>query len=384
MQNHSPRDVLVTGGAGYIGSHAALELLRSGHRVRILDTLERGSRDTINRLQGVGDVEFIQGNCGDERILDSVLTDVDTVMHFAAFTRVDESMDHPELYRERNVQVTETLAEAAARHEVEQFIFSSTCAVYGTPTPEHLPVSESAPLHPENPYGSTKAEAESLLQRICSKQGFALGILRYFNVVGVDADGVLEEPVVAARLTSACLQTALGHRDEFTIYGTDYETPDGTAVRDFVHVTDIAQAHLALMDSLQAGRAAIYNVGCGHGTSVLEIVRGVEEVCGHSFPVVNGPRRSGDIPATWADSRRLQSELDWEHRYTSPGSYGSHSRSGGTCTRRGCSSTGDTPASSTCWPRHGVSPRSGILTSRSRRRIRDTRCQRRSPRRSDH
>ena len=318
MENQSPRDVLVTGGAGYIGSHAALELLRAGHRVRVLDSLERGSIDTIHRLEAVADLEFIQGDCGDERILESALAGIDTIMHFAAFTRVDESMEFPELYRQRNVEVTRTLAEAAAETGVNQFIFSSTCAVYGTPVPENLPVSEAAPLQPENPYGETKAEAESLLNRICrDHDSLALGILRYFNVVGVDAEGALEEPVVAARLTSACLQTALGHQKEFTIHGTDYPTPDGTAVRDFVHVTDIARAHLALMDSLQSGSRAIYNVGCGHGTSVLEIVKGVEQVCGHSIPVVNGPRRAGDIPATWADSSRLQSELAWVPRYTS-------------------------------------------------------------------
>ncbi|MBG80910.1 MAG: UDP-glucose 4-epimerase GalE [Phycisphaerae bacterium] len=318
MENHSPRDVLVTGGAGYIGSHAALELLRTGHRVRIIDTLERGSIDTIRRLQAIGEVDFIQGDCGDELLLQEVLRGIDTIMHFAAFTRVDESMACPELYQQQNVEVTKSLAESAAAHGIGQFIFSSTCAVYGTPDEDHLPVSEAAPLNPENTYGDTKARAESILRRISQNHdSLNLGILRYFNVVGVDAKGVLQEPVVAARLTSACLQTALGNQSEFTLHGTDYDTSDGTAVRDFVHVSDIARAHLALMDSLQPAIVSVYNVGCGHGTSVLQIVRAIEQICGHSIPVIEGPRRPGDIPAIWADSSRIQSELGWSPHYTS-------------------------------------------------------------------
>ncbi|MCH2132707.1 MAG: UDP-glucose 4-epimerase GalE [Phycisphaerales bacterium] len=310
-----PQCVLVTGGAGYVGSHAALELLRAGHQVIIVDTLERSSGEAIERLRRIGDIEFIQGDCGDPEIVAQPLSRADTVMHFAAYARVEESIECPERYQHNNVEVTRSLLKSAIKAGVSRFIFSSTCAVYGSPGPEHLPVTENAPMDPQNPYGDTKVQAEAVLAAASAPHPFATGVLRYFNVIGADADGALAEPVVEARLLCACLQAARGERDHFTINGTDYDTPDGTAVRDFVHVTDIAGAHGSLMTALEDGQHLVCNVGCGHGTSVRDIVQAVEAVCGHPISVVEGPRRPGDIPATWADTTRIRETLNWSPRY---------------------------------------------------------------------
>lgn len=298
-----------------MGSHAALELLRGGHRVIIVDTLERGPRETIDRLDHEGDLTFVQGDCGDASLVGPLLDDVDSVMHFAAYAWIEESMEFPDRYLQNNVEVTRSLLTAALEAGVQQFILSSTCAVYGSPPSERLPVTEDCPLDPQNPYGDSKVQAEALLPQAIEGSPLAAGVLRYFNVIGTDANGVLPEPVVEARLLSACLQVARGQRDHFTINGTDYDTNDGTAVRDFVHVTDIALAHLALMGNLQSGTLRTYNVGCGHGTSVREVIRAVEKVSGQTLPTTEGPRRPGDIAAIWADTARIQKELHWSPEY---------------------------------------------------------------------
>ncbi|MEE2907466.1 MAG: UDP-glucose 4-epimerase GalE [Planctomycetota bacterium] len=312
MHPSPPTCVLVTGGAGYVGSHAALELLREGLHVIIVDTLERGSQDTIDRLKGQGNLTFVQGDCGSRAVLEPLLGEVDSIMHFAAYARIAESIEFPDRYHHNNVEVTRSLLEAAVEADVHRFILSSTCAVYGCPSQIALPVNEDCPLDPQSPYGVSKIEAENLVSQVGT---LATGTLRFFNVIGVDASGILTEPVLKARLLSACLQTARGLQDQFTIYGTNYDTADGTAVRDFVHVTDIARAHVALMNNMKPGTHQTYNVGCGHGTSVMEVLRAVEKISGQTLSTIKAKRRPGDIPAIWADTTRIQESLDWCPQY---------------------------------------------------------------------
>ena len=309
------QNILVTGGAGYVGGHAALDMIRAGHRVRLIDTLERGPRETIDRLLSAGAESFIHADCGDVSALGPALEDIDAVMHFAAYARVDESTEHPDRYHENNVEVTGRLVRAAQKAGVRRFIFSSSCAVYGSPDADHLPVREETPLRPDNPYGASKANAETLVRDLARDGSFALGILRYFNVIGSDPERILDDPAVDTRLLSACLRTARGEREQFTIFGTDYDTPDGTAVRDFVHVSDIASAHVALLERLESGADLTFNVGCGRAASVREIIRATEAVTGRPVPVAVGPRRAGDIAAIWADTTRIESELNWTPRF---------------------------------------------------------------------
>lgn len=315
MIDMSSKKVLVTGGAGYVGSHAALELIRAGHQVTVIDTLERGSRAVIESLRSQGPVEFIEGDCGDTSLLPSVLEGIDAIMHFAAYAKIDESVKYPELYEKKNVDVTRNLLQSAIEHEVPSLMLSSTCAVYGSPVDTGLPVTEESPLAAGNPYGQSKIRAENILREAAEDGRIATGVLRYFNVLGSDERGVLKEPIAEPRLVSACIQSALGNREMLTIFGTDYDTPDGTAIRDFVHVTDIAGAHLAFMDAIRKGPMRTYNVGCGHGISVRSIIRAVEKSAGHEIPVIEGRPRKGDISAIWADNSRIRSELGWEPRY---------------------------------------------------------------------
>lgn len=315
MVETTSKKVLVTGGAGYVGSHAALELMRAGHQVSIIDTLERGSSAVIERLRSQGPLEFIQGDCGDPAILPPVLEGVDAIMHFAAYAKIDESVKFPDLYEKNNVEVTRTLLNCAIEQGVPSFMLSSTCAVYGTPSDTKRPVTESSPLAAANPYGQSKIRAENILRSAAEEGHIATGVLRYFNVLGSDEQGVLKEPIEEPRLVSACIQSAIGNREKLTLYGTEYDTPDGTAIRDFVHVTDIAGAHLCFMDAIKTGPMRIYNVGCGHGISVRSIIQAVEEAAGHEIPVIEGNPRKGDISAIWADNSLIRSELGWEPRY---------------------------------------------------------------------
>lgn len=315
MDPAAPTCVLVTGGAGYIGSHAALELLRSGHRVIIVDTLERGSRETVKRLEGHGNLTFIQGNCGDRDLLDTILPDVDCIMHFAAYAIVGESVEFPDRYKRNNVEVTRSLLDAAIAAGVGKFILSSTCAIYGSPTADQMPVNEDCPFDPQSPYGQSKIDGEAMLSEATEGHSLASGALRFFNVIGADDSGILPEPAPKGRLISTCMQAARGQLKTFTINGTDYETKDGTAIRDFVHVMDIVNAHILLMKKLSPGTMQIYNVGCGHGTSVREILEAVEKVTGKTVNTVEGERRPGDIPAIWADSSAIRQALDWHPQY---------------------------------------------------------------------
>jgi len=320
-----PTSILVTGGAGYIGSHATLRLLESGCRVSIIDTLERGHAEAIDVLRSEGDVEFVQADCGDQaRVLDLIKSrSIDTIMHFAAFCDVAESVEEPLKYYSNNTGSSLHLLMAAATAGVPRFIFSSTCATYGEPGEEHLPITEDCPQAPINPYGHSKLLVEQALRAArtsahAAGRPFSCAMLRYFNVAGSDATGRLgEDHDPETHLIPICLAAAAGRRDAVTIFGTDYETPDGTCIRDYVHVDDLVEAHLAVMQALEDGDERVYNVGTGRGTSVREILDSVRRVTGVDVTGVEGKRRAGDPPSLFNDPTRIKDELGWSARLDS-------------------------------------------------------------------
>lgn len=319
-----PSSILVTGGAGYIGSHASLRLLEDGHRVTIIDNLDRGHAEAVQVLREHGDLEFVEADCGDQAaVLDLVESrGIDTVMHFAALCYVGESVEQPLRYFANNTGSTLHLLMAIAAAGVPRFIFSSTCATYGEPSAEHLPISESCPQRPINPYGHSKlliehALAASLESSRSEGRPFACANLRYFNVAGCDPLGrVGEDHDPETHLVPICLQAALGQRDAVTIFGTDYDTPDGTCIRDYVHVHDLVDAHVAVMRALEDGEGRAYNVGIGRGTSVREILESARRVTGVDIPEVMGERRPGDPPILYNDPTLVREELGWEARFT--------------------------------------------------------------------
>ncbi len=314
-------NVLVTGGAGYIGSHAALRLLIDGHAVTIVDDLSRGNRGAVDALMPLGDARFVEAGLADRAGLERVLRQrsIDTVMHFAALAYVGESVQIPLQYYRANTAGALTLLEAMDACGVRKLVFSSTCATYGEPPPECIPITESCPQRPVNPYGRSKLVVEQMLRDHQAATGdeFAFAALRYFNVAGCDADGRLGEVHdPETHLIPICLQAALGQRDRVTIFGTDYDTPDGTCIRDYVHVEDLIDAHVMAMDALKPGRAMVYNVGIGAGVSVREVINAAHRVTGVDFAVTEGGRRPGDPPSLYADASRIRSELGWTARYT--------------------------------------------------------------------
>jgi len=314
-----PSSILVTGGAGYIGSHASLRLLESGCRVTVLDTLELGHPEAVEILRKHGDVEFVQADCGDQATICRLVREraIDTVMHFAAYCDVNESVREPLKYYANNTGSSLHLLMAIASMGVPRFIFSSTCATYGEPGPEHLPINESCPQSPINPYGHSKLLVEealaAALESACQgDRPFACASLRYFNVAGSDPAGrVGEVHDPETHLIPICLQAAMGRREGVTIFGTDYDTPDGTCIRDYIHVTDLVEAHVAVMNVLQDGDGRVYNVGTGRGTSVREILDSVRRVTGIDVQEFDGDRRAGDPPSLYNDPTRLVEELGW-------------------------------------------------------------------------
>ena len=304
-------NILVTGGAGYVGSHAARMLAAAGHEVWVYDNLSLGHR------QAVAGGRLIEGDLHDGELIEQVLREksIDAVMHFAALTLVGESVSDPARYYRNNVLGAFSLLEAMRRAGVQRFIFSSTTATYGEP--ETIPITEEEPQQPINPYGYTKLVVEKVLADYASAYGLAYAALRYFNAAGAHPDGDLgEDHDPETHLIPIVLQVALGQRDQITIFGSDYATPDGTCVRDYVHVDDLAQAHLAALDRLQEGQGLHLNLGTGRGNSVREIVEASRAVTGCEIPVVEGERRPGDPPILVADASRARTVLDWEPRYT--------------------------------------------------------------------
>lgn len=303
--------VLVTGGAGYIGSHTAEVLRGRGHRPIVLDNLERGHREAVP------DVPLVIGDVGDRQLVEEVLREhgASAVIHFAALKSVEESQQDPLRYFRANVMGTLQLLEAMAATGTTLLVYSSSCAVYGTPAV--LPVDESAPLRPDNPYGETKAAVERILDWMSGRSPIRSVRLRYFNAAGAALDGSNgEDPRGAANLIPIVLSAALGRRGPVTINGIDYETPDGTAIRDYVHVLDLAEAHALAIDHLaRGGGPEVMNLGTGRGASVREIVDIAERASGRRIETVAGPRRPGDPPAVVADPSRAAAVLGWRSRF---------------------------------------------------------------------
>jgi len=306
--------VLVVGGAGYVGSQMVIELLQAGHEVVVLDDLSRGHRDLL------AGGSFIEGDLGDNSLLDDIFSRhrISTVMHFAAFSLVGESVVKPLEYYRNNVAKTTELLAAMLRHQVRNFIFSSTAAVYGEPHNMEA-LSEKNPCHPTNPYGATKLAVERMLSDTAASGDFRYVSLRYFNAAGADPSGKAgERHDPETHLIPLVLQVATGERQAIQIYGTSYPTPDGTCIRDYVHVSDLAQAHLLALDHLLKGGAnAVYNLGNNKGYSVREVIETARRVTKHSIPAVEADRRSGDPAFLVADSGKIRRELGWEPRYES-------------------------------------------------------------------
>jgi UDP-glucose 4-epimerase len=299
--------ILVVGGAGYIGSHMVLDLLRAGYPVVTLDNFSRGHRELVRGG------ELVEGDLGNPADLDQVFTDhnVGGVMHFAAHSLVGESVERPLDYYRNNVVNTLALVEAMLRHGVRHLIFSSTAAVYGEP--EKVPIPETHPLRPTNPYGATKLAVERMLQDAGAAHDFDVAILRYFNAAGADVSGDIgERHRPETHLVPLVLQVAAGEREAIRIYGTDYPTADGTCVRDYIHVSDLTRAHLLALESLLDGAGgAIYNLGNATGYSVREVIDTARAVTGHAIPAVESARRPGDPAVLVADSARIRAELGW-------------------------------------------------------------------------
>ncbi|MBL9215233.1 MAG: UDP-glucose 4-epimerase GalE [Opitutaceae bacterium] len=306
--------VLVAGGAGYIGSHCVRQLLAAGHEPVILDNFSYGHRRAVP-----AGVRLHEASLADAAALDRVFAAerVDLVMHFAAFCYVGESVQAPLKYYLNNVAATYTLLDAMRRHGVRRFVFSSTCATFGVPA--RLPIVEDMPQAPINPYGQTKLDVEHALRSLARADGLSFAAFRYFNAAGAAEDrGIGEDHDPETHLIPLAIGAAQGLRPALQVFGTDYPTPDGTCLRDYVHVDDLSRAHIAVFDRLgQPGSAFFYNLGTGRPTSVREVIRAVETVSGRPVPVTFGPRREGDPPALYADSAKAQRELGWRPKFQS-------------------------------------------------------------------
>ena len=306
--------VLVTGGAGYIGSHTCKQLGLNGFTPVTFDSLIYGHREAVRWGP------FIHGNLHDTAELVAVMREqqIVAVVHFAAFAFVGESMQRPDIYYENNVSGTLSLLQAMRSTGVQQLVFSSTAATYGVP--QQSPIPETHSQAPVNPYGATKLMVERILQDYAAAFSLASVALRYFNAAGADPEGELgEDHTPETHLIPLALAALRGNADPLTVFGTDYPTPDGTCVRDYVHVTDLAQAHVAALRHMQSGAhgAMAYNLGNGHGFSVHEVLKTVAEVTGQSVPHRVGPRRAGDPAVLVADSRKARHELQWEPKHAS-------------------------------------------------------------------
>ncbi|HUT41754.1 MAG TPA: UDP-glucose 4-epimerase GalE [Gammaproteobacteria bacterium] len=303
--------ILVVGGAGYIGSHMVLDLLRADYPVVTLDNLSRGHRDL---LPG-GD--FVEGDLGNPADLQRVFSSypVRAVMHFAAHSQVGESVEQPLMYYRNNVANTIGLLEAMQTAGVKHFIFSSTAAVYGEP--DQVPITEEHPRNPTNPYGATKLAVERLLADLSPASGLTWSVLRYFNAAGADASGRIgERHEPETHLIPLVLQVATGQRDGIRIFGDDYPTPDGTCLRDYVHVSDLTRAHLLALEALLGGGGnSTYNLGNSTGYSVRQVIEAARTITGHPIPADTAPRRAGDPAVLVADSSRIRAQLGWQPAY---------------------------------------------------------------------
>lgn len=305
--------VLVTGGAGYIGSHAVLALKDAGYAVVVIDNLVTGFRWAVPE-----DVPFFEGDIADEALLDTICQThgVKAIMHFAGSVVVPESVENPLKYYHNNTAKSRTLIESAVRNGVKHFIFSSTAAVYGIP--DRVPVAEDMPTVPINPYGASKLMTEIMLRDCSAAYPFNHAALRYFNVAGADPEGRTGQSTRnATHLIKVAAEAALGKRAALSIYGTDYDTPDGTGVRDYIHVSDLVNAHVLALERLaeQPETSLLLNCGYNRGFSVLEVIEAVERVSGVKITRQIAPRRAGDPAALVADNRKIQETFAWQPRY---------------------------------------------------------------------
>ena len=306
-------NVLVVGGAGYIGSHCVRQLVAAGHRPVVLDNLAFGHRSAV-----CAEIPFYDADLGNQKIVGQILREesIELVMHFAAFAYVGESVTEPRKYYNNNFVATLRLLETMLDNGVKKFVFSSTCATYGEP--QSLPIVETLPQAPINPYGQTKLDVENCLKSFAHAYGLSFAAFRYFNAAGAAEDGTIgEDHQPETHLIPLVLDAATGRRDHIKIFGTDYDTPDGTCLRDYVHVDDLSRAHIAAFEKLEThGASHFYNLGTGRPNSVREIIDAVEAVTGLKVPVIEDGRRAGDPPALYADSSKAQDELGWEIKFT--------------------------------------------------------------------
>lgn len=313
--------ILATGGLGYIGSHTVVELLKSGYEVTVIDNLDNSSLEVLNRIEELTSKmpNFYKGDVRDSEFLKDVFDKhaIDTVIHFAGLKAVGESCEKPTLYYDVNVVGSVRLIEAMVEHDVTRIVFSSSATVYGEP--EELPISENSPIKPASPYGDTKMMVEKLLQSVSSSRpDLSIAILRYFNPVGAHQSGRIGENPKGTpnNLVPYITQVAVGKHQHLNVFGDDYNTVDGTGVRDYIHVCDLANAHLKAIEYLSTNSGFnIWNIGVGKGYSVLEMVNTFETINGVNIPYKILPRRPGDIDTCFADPKKANDELNWSAEF---------------------------------------------------------------------
>ena len=311
------KTTLVTGGAGYIGSHTLIELINNNFEVVVIDNLANSSRESLRRVEQITghEIPFIEADVRDQSALDDIFTtyDIDSVIHFAGLKAVGESVAKPLEYYDNNLVSTMVLLEAMREHNVKQLVFSSSATVYGSPSELPLRETSTVGVGLTNPYGKTKYMIEQIIQDYCAADPtFEATILRYFNPIGAHQSGQIgEDPNgIPNNLLPYVAQVAVGKLQSVGVFGNDYDTPDGTGVRDYIHVVDLARGHVAALQHMKAG-ASIYNLGTGSGTSVLEIIKAFSKACGRDLPYEIKPRRAGDIAACYADCSKAERELGW-------------------------------------------------------------------------
>jgi UDP-glucose 4-epimerase len=311
------KTILVTGGAGYIGSHTLIELINNNFEVVVIDNLANSSRESLRRVEQITghEIPFIEADVRDQSVLDDIFTtySIDSVIHFAGLKAVGESVAKPLEYYDDNLVSTLALLEAMRKHSVKQLVFSSSATVYGSPSELPLRETSTVGVGLTNPYGKTKYMIEQIIQDYCAADpAFEATILRYFNPIGAHKSGQIgEDPNgIPNNLLPYVAQVAVGKLQSVGVFGDDYDTPDGTGVRDYIHVVDLARGHVAALQHMKAG-ANVYNLGTGSGTSVLEIIKAFSKACGRDLPYEIKPRRAGDIAACYADCSKAERELGW-------------------------------------------------------------------------
>ena len=311
------KTTLVTGGAGYIGSHTLIELINNNFEVVVIDNLANSSRESLRRVEQITghEIPFIEADVRDQSVLDDIFTtySIDSVIHFAGLKAVGESVAKPLEYYDDNLVSTLALLEAMRKHSVKQLVFSSSATVYGSPSELPLRETSTVGVGLTNPYGKTKYMIEQIIQDYCAADpAFEATILRYFNPIGAHQSGQIgEDPNgIPNNLLPYVAQVAVGKLQSVGVFGDDYDTPDGTGVRDYIHVVDLVRGHVAALQHMKAG-ANVYNLGTGSGTSVLEIIKAFSKACGRDLPYEIKPRRAGDIAACYADCSKAERELGW-------------------------------------------------------------------------